>query len=459
MSRRQTRGGSVLPPANILPPTPAKRLRCAVYTRASGEEGLGMEFNTLDAQRGACEAYILSQRAEGWTLVPDRYDDGGYSGGNLERPALRRLIGDIEAGRADIVVTYKLDRLSRSLTDFVRLMEVLDRHQVTFVSITQSFNTTTSMGRLTLNILLSFAQFEREVIGERIRDKVAASRARGMWMGGHVPLGYEVRERKLIPNATEGETVRRVFEVFAETGSGLETARVLQTEGRTSKAGRPLDRGDVYKILHNRTYVGEVEHKGRVYPGEHQGIVGRDLWDAAHDALKESPRTRGNGTRNQTPALLKGLLFGADGRALSPTHTRKAGRLYRYYVSQSALKGTAEGQDDTLVRRVSAAQIEAVVLEQVRALILQPEVVVGTWQAARATDPDLTEAKVRDALTSLAPLWDELFPAEQARIVRLLVERVTVSPIGADISLRVEGLAGLVRDLGAGRTEVLEAAE
>ncbi|WP_426959920.1 recombinase family protein [Muricoccus radiodurans] len=379
----------------------------------------------------------------------------------MDRPALRRLLSDIEAGRVDIVVTYKLDRPSRSLTDFVRLMEVLDRHHVIFVSITQSFNTTTSMGRLTLNILLSFAQFEREVIGERIRDKVAASRARGMWMGGHVPLGYEVRDRKLIPHAGEAETVRRVFEVFAETGSGLDTARQLQAEGRTSKTGRPLDRGDVYKILGNRTYVGEVEHKGRVYPGEHEGIVGRALWGAAHDTLKESPRTRGNGTRNQTPALLKGLLFGADGRALSPTHTRKAGRLYRYYVSQSAPKGTAgaDSTDDTLVRRVSAAQIEAVVLNQVKELILQPEVVVGTWQAARATDPDVIEAEVRGALTNLAPLWGELFPAEQARIVRLLVERVTVSPGGADIRLRVEGLAGLVRDLEAGRVEVLEAAE
>jgi DNA invertase Pin-like site-specific DNA recombinase len=439
-------------------PAAVKRLRCAVYTRKSTDEGLEREFNTLDAQREACEAYVLSQRQEGWTLVPDRYDDGGFSGGTLERPALRRLLADIEQGRVDVVVVYKIDRLSRALMDFSKLVETFEAHGVTFVSITQSFNTTTSMGRLTLNILLSFAQFEREVIGERIRDKFAASRARGMWMGGRVPLGYDVRDRKLVVNEAEATQVRRLFEVFAETGSGLETAALLRAEGVTSKTGRPVDRGDVYKLLANRTYLGEAVHKGKSYPGEHRGIVSRELWDRAHEALKEGPHRRGNTTRNQTPALLKGLLFGTDGRALSPTHTRRRGRLYRYYVSQSALKGTGT-EDDSLVRRVTAAQIEALVVEQVRALFLQPEVVVGTWAAARATQPDLTERETRDALHGLEPLWDELFPAEQARIVRLLVERVTVSASGADIRLRVEGLASLVRDLGAGTSAMLEAAE
>jgi DNA invertase Pin-like site-specific DNA recombinase len=391
---------------------------------------------------------VASQRAEGWTLVGDRYDDGGFSGGTLERPALRRLLADVEAGLVDAVVTYKLDRLSRSLTDFVKLMERLEAHGVTFVSVTQSFNTTTSMGRLTLNVLLSFAQYEREIIGERICDKVAASKARGMWMGGKVPLGYEVRDRKLVPNQAEAARVRRVFDLFAETGSGVETARRLQAEGVTSRSGRPLDKGDVYKMLNLRTYVGEVAHRGSVYQGEHEAIVPRELWDRAHAVLQVSPRARAGQNRQHAPALLKGLIYGIDGRALSPTHSRKKGRLYRYYVAQRVLKGEV---DDGIVRRISAAEIERAVVDQVRALLRQPEVVVGTWIAARMEAPGLKEDEVREALARLEPLWGELFPAEQARIVRALVERVTVGPAGADIRLRVEGLAGLVRDLGAVR--------
>ena len=428
-------------------PATVRRLRCAVYTRKSTEEGLEREYNTLDAQRDACEAYVLSQRAEGWTLVPDRYDDGGFSGGTLERPALQRLLRDVEQGRVDVIVVYKIDRLSRSLMDFARLVETMEAHGVTFVSVTQSFSTTTSMGRLTLNVLLRFAQFEREVIGERIRDKFAASRARGMWMGGKVPLGYRVHDRKLIPDDAEAVRVRRVFTLFAETGSGTEAARLLQAEGVTSRTGRPLDKGDVYKLLNNRTYVGEVSHKGQVYPGEHQAIVPQELWDRGHALLTESPRARAGAFRQHEPALLRGLIFGTDGRALSPTHTRKGGRLYRYYVAQCVLKGDVTGEDDTLVRRVSAEQIERVVLDQVRHLLRQPEVVVGTWLAARGSDPGVTERDVTNALHHLDPLWDELFPAEQGRIVRALVERVTVSTAGADIRLRVEGLAGLVREL------------
>ncbi len=306
------------------------------------------------------------------------------------------------------------------------------------------------MGRLTLNILLSFAQFEREVIGERIRDKFAASRARGMWMGGRVPLGYDVRDRKLVVNEAEAAVVRRVFEGFADLGSGTQLTRVLRDEGITTKTGKPIDKGDVYKLLNNRTYVGEAAHKGQVYPGEHKAIVARELWDEVHGVLRESPRARANKNRNQSPALLKGLIFGTDGRALSPTHTRRRGRLYRYYVAQRVLKADAPGDapEDGLVRRVSAAEIEAAVVGQVRSLLRQPEIVVGTWAAARAELPGLTEGEVGDALGNLDPLWDQLFPAEQARIVRLLVERVEIGPAGADIQLRVAGLASLVASLG-----------
>ena len=449
MSRRD-RAGAVAMPATVRP------LRCAVYTRKSTEEGLDREFNTLDAQRDACLAYIASQRAEGWLPVPDHYDDGGFTGANLDRPGLRRLLADIEAGLIDVIVVYKIDRLSRSLMDFAKLVEVFDAHGVTFVSVTQSFNTTTSMGRLTLNILLSFAQFEREVIGERIRDKFAASRARGMWMGGRVPLGYDVRDRKLVVNEAEAAVVKRVFEGFVDLGSGTTLAKALQDEGVTSKTGRLLNKGDVYKLLNNPTYVGEAAHKGQIFAGEHDAIVDRPLWDRVHVLLQESPRVRANKNRSQSAAMLKGLIFGTDGRALSPTHTRRGGRLYRYYVAQRVLK--AQETEDGLVRRVSAAEIERAVMDQVRALLRQPEIVVGTWMAARAEVPGLTEEEVRDALCNLDPLWDELFPAEQARIVRLLVERVEVGPGGADIRLRVAGLASLVRDLGYAKRTALPAA-
>jgi len=436
------------PTAAPLPDMPAKvrKLRCAVYTRKSTDEGLEKEFNSLDAQRESCEAYIASQRSEGWVLVPDRYDDGGVSGGTLERPALKRLLADIETGLVDVVVVYKIDRLSRSLMDFAKLVQAFDEHQVTFVSVTQSFNTTTSMGRLTLNILLSFAQYEREIIGERVRDKVAASKARGMWMGGPVPLGYDARDRKLVVNEAEAAVVRRVFEGFTTIGSATKLAPMLRAEGLRTKVGRPFNKGTIYKTLNLRTYLGQVTYKGNIYPGEHQAIVTQDLWDRVHAVLQVRPRVRSNQVRRQVPALLRGLIFGPDGRALSPTHTRRNGKRYTYYVSQAVLKGT---DDDCEVRRVSAGEIEAAVMDQVRALLRQPEVVVGTWRAAQSNAPDLTEAETRDLLENFDPLWDELFPAEQARILRSLVERVDVSLAGADIRLRLDGLAGLVHDLRA----------
>ena len=425
-------------------PAKLRKRRCAVYTRKSTDEGLEKEFNSLDAQRESCEAYIASQRSEGWVLVHDRYDDGGVSGGTLERPALKRLLADIEAGLVDVIVCYKIDRLSRSLMDFAKLVQTFDANEVTFVSVTQSFNTTTSMGRLTLNILLSFAQYERELIGERVRDKVAASRARGMWMGGPVPLGYRVENGKLLVDEAGAATVNRVFEGFAEIRSGSKLLPILRSEGLLTKTGKPFDKSALYKLLANRVYLGEAVHKGTSYPGEHAAIVSRELWGRVHTILAESPRVRAARSRGKAASLLRGLLFGADGRAMSPTHTRKKGRLYRYYVSQSVLQG---GANDAAFRRLPAGEIEAVVMAQVRALLRQPEVVVGTWRAARTELPDLTETEVRDALGRLAPLWEELFPAEQERIVRLLVERVTVSEAGAEIRLNLEGLAALARDM------------
>jgi DNA invertase Pin-like site-specific DNA recombinase len=431
-----------------------RKLRCAVYTRKSSEEGLEQEFNSLDAQRESCEAYIASQKTEGWLLVPDRYDDGGISGATLERPALQRLLADIEAHRVDVVVVYKIDRLSRALMDFSKLVEIFDRNNVTFVSVTQSFNTTTSMGRLTLNILLSFAQFEREVIGERIRDKFAASRKKGMWMGGFVPLGYDVKDRKLVINKAEATTVRMIFERFIKIGSATELVRKLRAESVRGKQGKLVDKGYVYKLLNNRVYVGEAVHKGTAYPGEHEAIIDRALWDRVHTVLRESPRKRAAHTRAQTPALLKGLIFGPTGRAMTPAHTRKDGKLYRYYVSTDVLKRDA---DSCTVRRVPAAEIESAVVDQLRGLLRAPEIIVRTWRAAKSMG-DISEADVRESLERLDPLWNELFPAEQARIVQLLVERVDVSLDGADIRLRTEGLTNLVTELRAIRPEPRRAA-
>ncbi len=431
-----------------------RKLRCAVYTRKSSEEGLEQEFNSLDAQRESCEAYIASQKTEGWLLVPDRYDDGGISGATLERPALQRLLADIEAQRVDVVVVYKIDRLSRALMDFSKLVEIFDRNNVTFVSVTQSFNTTTSMGRLTLNILLSFAQFEREVIGERIRDKFAASRKKGMWMGGFVPLGYDVKDRKLVVNKAEAATVRMIFERFIKIGSATELVQKLRAESVRGKQGKLVDKGYVYKLLNNRVYAGEAVHKGTAYPGEHQAIIDRALWDRVHAILRESPRARAAHTRAQTPALLKGLIFGPTGRAMTPAHTRKGDKLYRYYVSTDVLK---RDPDACPVRRVPAAEIESAVVDQLRGLLRAPEIIVRTWRAAKSMG-EISEVDVREALERLDPLWDELFPAEQARIVQLLVERVDVSTDGADIRLRTEGLTNLVTELRAVRPESRRAA-
>lgn len=423
-----------------------RKLRCAIYSRKSTDEGLDQDFNSLDAQRESCEAFIASQKAEGWILAPDRYDDGGYSGGTLERPALKRLLADVEAGKVDVIVVYKIDRLSRSLMDFSKLVETFDRGNVTFVSVTQSFNTTTSMGRLTLNILLSFAQFEREVIGERIRDKFAASRKRGMWMGGVVPLGYDVRDRKLWINETEAATVRMIFRRFIALGSAIALVRELKQKDIRNRQGKPIDKCFLYRLLNNRIYIGESVHKGEAYKGEHEPIIDPDTWCKVHTILKDPPRKRAARTRAQTPALLKGLIYGPDGRALSPSHTRKGGRLYRYYVSQTVTKGGACG---ALWARVPAGDVEAAVIDQLRDILRAPEMIIGAWRAARQSAPDLTEREARDALVRLDPLWKELFPADQARIVQLLVERVDIAAEGVRIKIRKEGIDGLVEELSA----------
>jgi DNA invertase Pin-like site-specific DNA recombinase len=386
----------------------------------------------------------------------DRYDDGGFSGGTLERPALKQLLSDIEAGLIDVIVVYKIDRLSRSLMDFARLVEVFDRNNVTFVSVTQSFNTTTSMGRLTLNILLSFAQFEREVIGERIRDKFAASRKRGMWMGGFVPFGYDVRERKLVVNDEEAATVRRIFERYLELGSATELARELRRQGTRNKQGTLIDKGYLYRLLNNRVYRGEAIHKGKVYPGEHEAIISDVLWDRVHTILGESPRKRGNNSRTRAPALLKGLIFSETGAAMTPTSTAKGAKRYIYYVSMDVIRNRDTGEE-TAPMRLAAGMVENAVVTELRRILQTPEIVHHVAVALREENGESFEAEATAALRDFHALWGQLFPVEQARIIQLLVRRVTVTTAGLEVDLRKEGIAGIIRDMITPRK--LEAAE
>lgn len=323
-----------------------RRLRCAIYTRKSTEEGLDQAFNSLDAQREACAAYILSQRHEGWELAVDIYDDGGFTGGNMERPGLTQLLTDVRSGKVHVVVVYKVDRLTRSLADFAKIVEILDAAEASFVSVTQAFNTTNSMGRLTLNVLLSFAQFEREVTAERIRDKIAASRAKGMWMGGALPLGYTVVEKKLVPVPEEAETVRQIMQRYLISRSVAELRDELEREGVTSKrvvsrkgnvrGGRPLSRGALHWLLSNRTYIGEVVHNGKIWPGEHEGIVDRELFEAVQAKLAQRTNHPLSPSARRCVSLLAGMIRDEHGRPMSPAHTRNHGRRYRYYASNRA---------------------------------------------------------------------------------------------------------------------------
>jgi DNA invertase Pin-like site-specific DNA recombinase len=353
---------------------PKPVLRCAIYTRKSSEEGLEQSFNSLDAQREACEAYILSQRHEGWRMLPGRYDDGGYSGGTMERPGLRRLLDDIQAKKVNVIVVYKVDRLTRSLADFAKIVEALDAREVSFVSVTQQFNTTTSMGRLTLNVLLSFAQFEREVTGERIRDKIAASKKKGMWMGGSVPLGYNLATRKLIPHPTEAALVRNIFSLYLKLGCVRKLVAELKRENVKTKSwvtksgvrvgGASFARGHLYFLLRNRLYVGEIRHRERWYPGEHPSIVPRELWDKVEARLNSNLRTYHNRAREQASSLLTGLIEDGEGNRFTPSFTIRRGRRYRYYVSQPAVDNSSgQGNGPT---RLPAHEVESRVKERLQ---------------------------------------------------------------------------------------------
>jgi hypothetical protein len=331
------------------------------------------------------------------------------------------------------------------MLDFLKLIELFERHKTTFVSVTQSFNTTDAAGRMHLNIMLSFAQFEREVTGERIRDKFAASRKKGMWMGGWAPFGYEVRDRKLVVNAADAATVTSIFKRFLVLKSATLLAHELRQKQVRNRYGQAINKGVLYKLLKNRTYIGDAVHKGVAYTGEHAAIIDRKLWDRVHAIIQESPRKRGANSRAQTPALLKGLIFDAAGAAMSPTHTRRKGRLYRYYISQRLIKaGEPLG---AISLRVPAGEIEEIVIGQFRRMVASPEVIVATWKQLRGTTSKLTENEVRAALVGFDEVWAELFPAEQQRITSLLVDRVVVFPTKVDVHLMISGFTSLVTEM------------
>lgn len=426
-------------------------IRCAIYTRKSTEEGLDKEFNSLEAQREACESYIKSQMHEGWKLIPTAYDDGGYTGGNMERPALQALMTDIKAGKVDVIVVYKVDRLSRSLNDFAQMVNVFDAQQVSFVSITQQFNTTTSMGRLTLNILLSFAQFEREVIGERVRDKVAASKQKGMWMGGYPPLGYTIEHRKLVPIEQEVALIRKIFEQYIALQSCNKLAAYLNSAGHTNKrwinrhgveiGGQKFTNQALSKILNNPIYIGRTRHKDKTYDGQHEAILPMELWDKAQQLLKggREQRTLRN-TKHRI--LLAGKCFSAAGAPYTPTYTLKEKSVYyRYYLCK------ATGH------RIKGQELEALVTGTIRLLAREPK----HWRACWAANTNhLIEEEAQHRWEVLWSDWTYLSDIKRQQMAQQMFERIIISKDQLIVRLSYGGIHAVLNELGAGHMKPAE---
>jgi site-specific DNA recombinase len=416
--------------------------RCAIYTRKSTEEGLEQDFNSLHAQREACEAFIKSQAGEGWKMIKTAYDDGGYSGGTIERPALQRLLADIRAGLIDVVVVYKVDRLTRSLADFAKMVELFDAQRVSFVAVTQQFNTTTSMGRLTLNVLLSFAQFEREVIGERIRDKIAASKRKGMWVGGGLPMGYEVRERRLVVNHSQAQTVRQIFERYLELGSVRVLKRDFDQRGIVSglkisksgkqRGGKPFSRGALYHLLSNPIYPGEIRHKNERHPGQHEAIVSRELWERVQDRLRNRAVRRGEGRKTEAPrSPLAGKLFDEKGEPLYVQGAAKGHRRYRYYVSRKLVRSGPEGGEQGW--RLSAPEVERSVSAATRQILADRDAI------AQALEESGIGAHWLPSVLKSAQAWGERLRVEREAAAALadLIERTDLSRDGIRVTLKV----------------------
>lgn len=419
-----------------------KLLRCAIYTRKSSEEGLDQNFNSLDAQREACEAYIASQRQEGWKLLKTRYDDGGYSGGNMQRPGLQQLLADIHAGQVDLVVVYKIDRLTRSLMDFAKMVELFDKQGTSFVSVTQHFNTTSSMGRLTLNVLLSFAQFEREVTGERIRDKVAASKAKGMWMGGIIPFGYDVKDRALVVNPEDAAKVRSLFERYLKLGCVDQLKDELDTQGfktkvRISRAGNrsggtPLSRGAIYHQLRNRIYLGEIHHAGKFYPGQHEAIIPKELWDKVQAKLDTNRQLNQTKTRALNANLLAGMVFDGQGQGLVTKHTAKGAKRYRYYW----LKGEGEGPT---TRGIPGHDLERIVEREWKNWLTAPDL-----DHQLDVDQPSAAKEIRQAGKALAAGWDQRTTAEKRATLLALRAKIEMVPDRITLSVQRSAILKLL---------------
>lgn len=413
-------------------------VRCAIYTRKSSEEGLEQSFNSLDAQRESCLSYIQSQKHEGWKALSTHYDDGGFSGGTLVRPAMTKLLADISAGKVDLVVVYKVDRLTRSLSDFARIVEAFDAKGVSFVSVTQAFNTSTSMGRLTLNVLLSFAQFEREVTGERIRDKIAASKKKGMWMGGLVPIGYDLKDRKLLVNENEAETVRRIFRLYLELRSVLALKAALDAEGILTKTrtgpqgrrtgGQPWFRGALYQLLQNPIYLGEIRHRDLTYPGEHEAIVSREVWEEAQRLLADNAARRGRAEGSLSPSLLVGCVVDDQGNRLVPSHTQRHNRRYRYYVAVSptlSQDGITKGG-----LRIPAHDLEAGVWGRLREFLSSPVQLLNALGEIGGR-----QAQVIRAGTQAIQEWEGRSASSRREWLGSLLAQVVVSPTSLALQL------------------------
>ncbi len=427
---------------------PGKTIRCAIYTRKSTEEGLQQEFNSLDAQREASEAFIASQKNEGWQVITDHYDDGGYTGGNMDRPALKRLLAAVEARSIDCIVVYKVDRLSRSLLDFARIIEILDRNGVSFVAVTQQFNTTSSLGRLTLNILLSFAQFEREIISERTRDKMSAARRKGKWIGGHPVLGYDIDSKggRIVVNPAEAEQVRTLFGLYMKKGSTLpvllETQRIglvskqWTTEDGKVRGGKPFTRGSLHATLTNVLYTGMVDHKGVLYAGEHDRIIDQETWDRVHEILRSNGNDKGASVRNKLGALLRGLLFCVPcGAPMMHTYTMRKSKRYRYYVCYNAQQ---QGWQNCETKSVSAQAIETAVLDSIRRI---------------GTDPKLAEAVAAEAIDQVARqrvALDKELDTQRGSLRRLNQSLAReAADISVDSGARFDRIVALQREIEA----------
>jgi len=404
-----------------------QRIRCAIYTRKSSEDGLEQEFNSLDAQREACAAYITSQKAEGWEMLPDHYDDGGISGGTMDRPALQKLLSDVDEGKVDRIVVYKIDRLTRSLADFAKIVDRLDAAKASFVSVTQSFNTATSMGRLTLNMLLSFAQFEREVTAERIRDKLAASKRKGLWMGGNVPLGYQSSGRTLIIDSDEAEIIIKLYDLYAEHRTiwkvrdranklGLKSRTRTKPDG-TSTGGKTLDRGHIHHILTNPIYAGRIRHKDKVYEGQHEAIIEPEHWEAIQKMLTEaSAKTRGSKSA-AFPSPLIGKVFDETGDRLTPSHSRKNGKRLRYYISHRLVTDKSKKHPEAW--RLPAPQLEQAVVQSIRTKFADAAFITKAIRDIQASEIEVFSAKVANCNSG----------SSKAKLKVLeLVEQATVAP-------------------------------